>query len=46
MEGVLVMGKPTTSVIAFTSKKFHIYKLSEMLGAKGWNLNPLQFPSG
>ncbi|GAB1869432.1 sphinganine-1-phosphate aldolase [Camponotus japonicus] len=46
MDGIFVFGKPATSVIAIGSNEFHIYRLSEALSAKGWNLNPLQFPSG
>lgn len=46
MDGIFVFGTPATSVIAFGSKEFHIYRLSEALNAKGWNLNTLQFPSG
>ncbi|KAG8313335.1 Sphingosine-1-phosphate lyase 1 [Homalodisca vitripennis] len=46
IEEIYVFGRPITSVIAFGSNKFHIFKLSEVLSAKGWNLNPLQFPSG
>ncbi|XP_067209894.1 sphingosine-1-phosphate lyase-like isoform X2 [Linepithema humile] len=46
MNGIFVFGTPATSVIAIGSNKFHIYRLSEALSAKGWNLNTLQFPSG
>lgn len=46
MDGIFVFGKPATSVIAIGSNKFHIYRLSEALSAKGWNLNTLQFPCG
>uniref|UniRef100_A0A1B6H4D6 sphinganine-1-phosphate aldolase n=1 Tax=Cuerna arida TaxID=1464854 RepID=A0A1B6H4D6_9HEMI len=46
IEEIYIYGRPMTSVIAFGSNKFHIFKLSEVLSAKGWNLNPLQFPSG
>ncbi|XP_015178736.1 PREDICTED: sphingosine-1-phosphate lyase [Polistes dominula] len=46
MDGIFIFGSPITSVIALGSNDFHIYRLSEALGAKGWNLNPLQFPSG
>lgn len=46
MDGIFVFGKPATSVIAIGSNEFHIYRLSEALSAKGWNLNPLQFPPG
>lgn len=46
MHGIFVFGKPATSVVAIGSNEFHIYRLSEALSAKGWNLNTLQFPSG
>lgn len=46
MDGIFIFGRPVTSVIALGSNDFHIYRLSEALGAKGWNLNPLQFPTG
>lgn len=46
MNGIFVFGTPATSVIAIGSNEFHIYRLSETLSAKGWNLNTLQFPSG
>ncbi|XP_076630200.1 sphingosine-1-phosphate lyase isoform X2 [Colletes latitarsis] len=46
MDGIFIFGTPATSVIALGSNDFHIYKLSEVLNAKGWNLNSLQFPSG
>ncbi|KAH9643232.1 hypothetical protein HF086_012894 [Spodoptera exigua] len=44
--GLFVFGKPATSVIAFGSKKFDIFKMAELLHKKGWSLNALQFPSG
>ncbi|XP_076296065.1 sphingosine-1-phosphate lyase [Lasioglossum baleicum] len=46
MDGIFIFGTPATSVIALGSKDFDIYKLSEALNVKGWNLNTLQFPSG
>lgn len=46
MDGIFIFGSPVTSVIAIGSEQFHIYRLSDGLSAKGWNLNPLQFPSG
>lgn len=46
MNGIFIFGTPATSVIALGSNDFHIYRLSEALNAKGWNLNTLQFPSG
>ncbi|KAK9498779.1 hypothetical protein O3M35_003340 [Rhynocoris fuscipes] len=46
VEGIFIFGQPVTSVIALGSNNFHIYRLSEQLNDRGWNLNPLQFPSG
>ncbi|KAJ9600131.1 hypothetical protein L9F63_009541, partial [Diploptera punctata] len=46
MDGIFVFGTPATSVIALGSKEFHIYRLSDALSKRGWNLNPLQFPPG
>lgn len=46
MNGIFMFGTPATSVIALGSNDFHIYRLSEGLTAKGWNLNTLQFPCG
>lgn len=45
-DGIFIFGTPATSVIALGSNDFHIYKLSEALNARGWNLNTLQFPCG
>ncbi|XP_034943725.1 LOW QUALITY PROTEIN: sphingosine-1-phosphate lyase [Chelonus insularis] len=45
MDEIIIFGTPGTSVIAFGSQQFHIYRISEGLTAKGWNLNVLQFPS-
>lgn len=45
-EDIFVFGKPVTSVIAIGSDKFHIYRLSDALSTRGWNLNTLQFPPG
>ncbi|XP_017878105.1 sphingosine-1-phosphate lyase-like [Ceratina calcarata] len=46
LDGIFIFGTPATSVIALGSNDFDIYKLSEALNEKGWNLNPLQFPCG
>ncbi|XP_031829394.1 sphingosine-1-phosphate lyase [Nomia melanderi] len=46
LNGIFIFGTPATSVIALGSNDFDIYRLSEALNAKGWNLNTLQFPSG
>lgn len=44
--GIFVFGKPATTVIAIGSNVFNIYRLSQALGDKSWNLNMLQFPLG
>ncbi|RVE53200.1 hypothetical protein evm_002033 [Chilo suppressalis] len=46
IEGIFVFGKPATSVVAFGSKQFDIFKLGQALSEKGWSLSALQFPSG
>jgi sphinganine-1-phosphate aldolase len=46
MDGLFIFGTPATSVVAIGSKVFHIYRLSDALCKRGWNLNPLQFPPG
>ncbi|XP_030626392.1 sphingosine-1-phosphate lyase 1 [Chanos chanos] len=45
VEGVFVFGTPEVSVVAMGSHVFDIFRLSNALTAKGWNLNTLQFPS-
>ncbi|KAG8551898.1 hypothetical protein GDO81_004330 [Engystomops pustulosus] len=42
---IFIFGNPEVSVIAIGSEVFDIYRLSNSLTAKGWNLNTLQFPS-
>ncbi|KAM3967185.1 sphingosine-1-phosphate lyase [Aphomia sociella] len=46
VDGIFIFGKPATTVIAFSSKVFDIFKMGEWLHKKGWSLNALQFPSG
>ncbi|XP_032670951.1 sphingosine-1-phosphate lyase isoform X2 [Odontomachus brunneus] len=46
LDGIFIFGTPATSVIALGSNQFSIYRLSEALNIKGWNLNTLQFPCG
>ncbi|CAG9809755.1 unnamed protein product [Chironomus riparius] len=46
IKGLFIFGTPATSVIAMGSKDFDIFRLSDVLNQKGWNLNALQFPSG
>lgn len=45
VEGLFVFGKPEVSVVALGSNVFDIFRLSNALTLKGWNLNTLQFPS-
>uniref|UniRef100_A0A8C5I8W1 sphinganine-1-phosphate aldolase n=1 Tax=Gouania willdenowi TaxID=441366 RepID=A0A8C5I8W1_GOUWI len=45
IEGVYVFGNPEVSVVAIGSDVFDIFRLSNALTSKGWNLNTLQFPS-
>lgn len=45
MKGIYIIGDPQLSVIAIGSHDFNIFRLSDMLSKKGWNINPLQFPS-
>uniref|UniRef100_T1P9B9 sphinganine-1-phosphate aldolase n=1 Tax=Musca domestica TaxID=7370 RepID=T1P9B9_MUSDO len=46
VDGIFIFGKPATSVVAMGSNVFDIFRLSDALCKKGWNLNTLQFPSG
>ncbi|XP_041125408.1 sphingosine-1-phosphate lyase 1 isoform X1 [Polyodon spathula] len=43
--GLFVFGRPEVSVVAVGSRDFDIFRLSNSMTAKGWNLNTLQFPS-
>ncbi|XP_057704377.1 sphingosine-1-phosphate lyase 1 isoform X3 [Corythoichthys intestinalis] len=45
MKGVFVFGNPEVSVVAIGSNDFDIFRLSNALTSKGWNLNTLQYPS-
>ncbi|KAG7279818.1 hypothetical protein CRUP_013728 [Coryphaenoides rupestris] len=45
IKGVFVFGDPEVSVVAMGSDDFDIFRLSNALTTKGWNLNTLQFPS-
>ncbi|XP_074856364.1 sphingosine-1-phosphate lyase 1 isoform X1 [Carettochelys insculpta] len=45
IDNILIFGKPEVSVISIGSDVFDIYRLSNSLSTKGWNLNILQFPS-
>lgn len=39
-----VIGNPTVSVVAFTSKSLNIYAIADAMREKGWHLNSLQSP--
>ncbi|KAJ8360024.1 hypothetical protein SKAU_G00165490 [Synaphobranchus kaupii] len=45
VDGLFVFGKPEVSVVALGSNTFDIFRLTNALTSKGWNLNSLQFPS-
>lgn len=45
IKGVFVLGDPEVSVVAVGSDDFDIFRLSNALTSKGWNLNTLQYPS-
>ncbi|XP_061491240.1 sphingosine-1-phosphate lyase 1 isoform X2 [Rhineura floridana] len=44
IDNIFILGKPEVSALAFGSDKFDIYRLSNLLISRGWNLNILQFP--
>nr|XP_032512989.1 sphingosine-1-phosphate lyase-like [Danaus plexippus plexippus] len=46
INGLFIFGQPATTVVAFGSNSFDIFKLADLLHQKGWSLNALQFPSG
>ncbi|XP_072293255.1 sphingosine-1-phosphate lyase 1 isoform X2 [Eucyclogobius newberryi] len=45
IKDVFVFGDPEVSVVAIGSDVFDIFRLSNALTSKGWNLNTLQYPS-
>ncbi|KAJ8248172.1 hypothetical protein GJAV_G00239130 [Gymnothorax javanicus] len=45
VDGLFVFGQPEVCVVALGSDIFDIFRLSNALTARGWNLNTLQFPS-
>ena len=45
IKSVTVFGDPEVSVVAIGSDVFDIFRLSNALTTKGWNLNTLQYPS-
>ncbi|XP_067828508.1 sphingosine-1-phosphate lyase 1 isoform X2 [Heptranchias perlo] len=42
---IFIFGKPEVSVVAIGSETFDIFRLSNAMTSRGWNLNTLQFPS-
>lgn len=46
IEGIFIFGTPATSVVAIGSTVFDIFRLSDGMNKRGWNLNALQYPSG
>ena len=45
IKGLIIIGTPVSSVIAFRSDEFDIYVVGTEMTKKGWNLNILQNPS-
>lgn len=45
IDNIFIYGKPEVSVVGFGTNDFNVYKLSDGLSKRGWNLNALQFPS-
>eukprot|EP01127_Copromyxa_protea_P002783 TRINITY_DN12734_c0_g1_i1.p1 TRINITY_DN12734_c0_g1~~TRINITY_DN12734_c0_g1_i1.p1 ORF type:complete len:544 (-),score=109.59 TRINITY_DN12734_c0_g1_i1:44-1654(-) len=44
MRGIQVIGEPLASVVAFESAEADIYRISDGMNKKGWNINNLQYP--
>ncbi|XP_053244495.1 sphingosine-1-phosphate lyase 1 [Podarcis raffonei] len=44
IDNIFIFGNPEVSALALGSDTFDIYRLSNMLITRGWNLNILQFP--
>ncbi len=40
-----IIGDPVMSVFSFTSDKFDVYHLGDLLDKKGWHLDRIQFPN-
>jgi tyrosine decarboxylase MnfA len=40
-----IIGDPVMSVFSFTSDKFDVYLLGDLLDKKGWHLDRIQFPN-
>ncbi|KAK9465837.1 pyridoxal phosphate-dependent transferase [Lipomyces arxii] len=45
IDGLVVVGNPISSVVAFTSTTLNVYDISDKLTAKGWHLSALQNPA-
>ena len=45
IDGIFIYGEPEVSVIGIGTDRFNVYRLSDALSAKGWNLNSLQYPN-
>jgi len=45
IHGIKLIGYPEVSVVSWYSDDFDIYRLGEMMSAKGWRLSNLQYPS-
>lgn len=45
IEGLYVLGEPEMTVVAFVATDVDIYKVNDVLAAKGWSLNALQRPA-
>jgi len=44
IEGIILIGQPEVSVIAFHCKVYSIYTLVDRMTERGWHMNLLQFP--
>lgn len=45
IDHIIVYGAPEVSVVGFGTNDFNVFRLSDAMTTKGWNLNALQFPS-
>jgi tyrosine decarboxylase MnfA len=43
--GLYIIGDPVMSVFSFSSDKFDVYHLGDLLDKKGWHLDRIQFPN-
>lgn len=39
-----ILGRPDMSLFSFTSDKFHMYSLADVMEKRGWHLDRMQFP--